>query len=239
MYCFIRRALASCVFVQMSLLTPSQKWIAFIIFCWGVLTIGSSGVTNFPSLAVTRLLLGIFEAGKAPYQISTQCRSHVSPMIHTNRVPWLGMYPGLVFYLTFWYRPEERSLRIGIFLASASLAGAFGGSIAYAVGHMNGVAGLVAWRWLFILEGIPSCLLSIVILLVLPDYPESASWLNAEEKTLAADRIKSCGSKGGDKAMTWDDTKKTLMAWRLYAHYLVKSTPVTIEEVFEFAKTSL
>ncbi|CAD6593337.1 MAG: hypothetical protein ASARMPREDX12_007091 [Alectoria sarmentosa] len=171
-----------------------SKWIAFIMFCWGVLTIGSSGVTNFSSLAVTRLLLGIFEA---------------------------GMYPGLVFYLTFWYRPEERSLRIAIFLASASLAGAFGGSIAYAVGHMNGVAGLVAWRWLFILEGIPSCLLAIVILLVLPDYPESARWLNAEEKTLAADRMKSCGSKGGDKAMTWDDTKKTLIEWRLYAHYLL------------------
>lgn len=91
---------------------------------------------------------------------------------------------------------------------------------------MNGVAGLVAWRWLFILEGIPSCLLSIVILFFLPDYPESARWLNAEEKTLAAERMRSCGSKGGDKAMTWDDTKKTLMEWRLWAHYMVKPAPM-------------
>ena len=131
------------------------------------------------------------------------------------------MYPGLVYYLTFWYRPEERSLRIASFLANASLAGAFGGSIAYGVGHMNGMAGLTGWQWLFILEGIPSCLFAVVILTFLPDWPEGAKFLSTEEKTLAADRMRSCGSKGSDKAITWADTKSTLMDWRLYAHYLV------------------
>ena len=131
------------------------------------------------------------------------------------------MYPGLVYYLTFWYRPEERSLRIASFLANASLAGAFGGSIAYGVGHMNGVAGLTGWQWLFILEGIPSCVFAIVILTFLPDWPEGAKFLSADEKALAANRMRSCGSKGSDKAITWADTKYTLMDWRLYAHYLV------------------
>ena len=150
----------------------------------------------------------------------------------------LGMYPGLVFYLTFWYRPEERSLRIAVFLACASLAGAFGGTIAYAVGHMNGVAELAAWRWLFILEGIPTCFFAIVILLFLPDFPDSTTWLNAEEKALAADRMRHCGSKGGDKAMTWVDTRKTLTEWRLYAHYLVQSAPFTpLETCFKLLKT--
>ena len=131
------------------------------------------------------------------------------------------MYPGLVFYLTFWYRPEERSLRIAIFLANASLAGAFGGSIAYGVGHMNGVAGMTGWQWLFILEGIPSCVFAVVILIFLPDWPEAAKFLSTEEKALAADRMKSCGSKGSDKAITWVDARSTLLEWRLYAHYLV------------------
>lgn len=147
------------------------------------------------------------------------------------------MYPGLVFYLTFWYRQEERSLRIAVFLACASLAGAFGGTIAYAVGHMNGVAGLAAWRWLFILEGIPTCLFAIVILLFLPDFPESTEWLNTEEKALVADRMRYCGSKGGDKTMTWVDTRKTLTEWRLYAHYLVQSAPSTpLETCFKSLK---
>ena len=209
-----------------------QKWIALILFCWGAITIGTSGVTNYASLIGTRLLLGIFEAGKVSHQTLKQCRSNSFHPAHANRVPSLGMYPGLVFYLTFWYRPEERSLRIAVFLASASLAGAFGGSIAYAVGHVNGVAGLAAWRWLFILEGVPSCLSAILVLLFLPNFPESSKWLSAEEKALAADRMRDCGSKGGDKAMTWDAAKQTLTDWRLYIHYLVKSAQVHVGEVF-------
>ena len=152
------------------------------------------------------------------------------------------MYPGLVFYLTFWYRPEERSLRIAIFLANASLAGAFGGSIAYGVGHMNGVAGMTGWQWLFILEGIPSCVVAVVILIFLPDWPEAAKFLSTEEKALAADRMRSCGSKGSDKAMTWVDAKTTLLEWRLYAHYLVQhstqSLSMTMEILHGFADDS-
>ena len=135
------------------------------------------------------------------------------------------MYPGLVFYLTFWYRPEERSLRIATFLANASLAGAFGGSIAYGVGHMNGVAGMTGWQWLFIVEGIPSCVFAVGILMFLPDWPESAKFLSTDEKALAAERMKLCGSKGRDKAITWVDARSTLLEWRLYAHYLVSTLP--------------
>ena len=152
----------------------------------------------------------------------------ITPHKAAFMLTYSGMYPGLVFYLTFWYRPEERSLRIAIFLSCASLAGAFGGSIAYGVGNMNGTAGLVGWRWLFILEGIPSCLFAFVVLFLLPDYPESATWLNAEEKALAVERMRSVGSKGKDKAMTWVEAKSTLTDWRLYAHYLVGSAPMTI-----------
>ena len=53
-----------------------------------------------------------------------------------------GLFPGLVYYLTFWYRNSERSMRVALILASATLAGAFGGAIAYGVGHMNQAHGL-------------------------------------------------------------------------------------------------
>lgn len=100
---------------------------------------------------------------------------------------------------------------------------------------MNGVAGLVGWRWLFILEGISSCLLAVVVFFLLPDYPESAMWLSAEEKALAADRMRSCG----DKAMTWKDAKASLMDWRLYAHYLVILDPTTLEEFHNLLTKSI
>ncbi|KAL1647835.1 hypothetical protein SLS58_002636 [Diplodia intermedia] len=122
----------------------------------------------------------------------------------------------MVFLIAY---TEERSLRVGVMIASATLAGAFGGAIAYGVGYMDGTSGLSAWRWLFIIEGIPSCVSAVVIWFILPDYPETASWLSSEEKALATDRLRLDGSKGGAKSMTWKEAKETLTDWRLYLHY--------------------
>lgn len=137
------------------------------------------------------------------------------------KTPTPGLFPGLVYYLTFWYRQEERSIRVAIILASATLAGAFGGAIAYGVGHMNGTAGLSGWRWLFILEGIPSVISAFFVWFWLPDYPETASWLSAEEKALAAKRLAAQGSHGDGNSLTWAEAKETLLEWRLWAHYIV------------------
>jgi len=129
---------------------------------------------------------------------------------------------GLVYYLTFFYRTEERSIRVALILASATLAGAFGGAIAYGVGHMDQTGGLSAFRWLFILEGLPSLLSAPLVWFCLPDYPETSKWLTAEEKELARERLAVVGSKGDGK-MTMADVKSTLTDWRLYAHYAVSS----------------
>jgi len=86
---------------------------------------------------------------------------------------------------------------------------------------MNGTSGLSAWRWLFILEGLPSLLSAVAVFFLLPDYPETASWLTAEDKQLAADRLRLEGSHGHSGHMTWADAKATLLDVRLYAHYIV------------------
>jgi MFS family permease len=164
------------------------------MFSWGALTMGLGGVHSYASVTVVRFLLGVFEA---------------------------GLFPGLVYYLTFWYTSDERSIRVALILASATLAGAFGGAIAYGVGHMNGASGLSAWRWLFIIEGAPSCFSALVVWFFFPDYPEGAQWLTEEEKALAAQRLHLEGSKGYEKGMTWEDAKATLVDWRLWGHYVV------------------
>jgi len=148
-----------------------------------------------------------------------------SESFRANSIP--GLFPGLVYYLTFWYRTDERSIRVAFILASATLAGAFGGAIAYGVGHMNGTHGLSAWRWLFILEGIPSCLSSIFVFFFLPDYPETVHWLNPEEKALAIRRLTTEGSHGHSSDLTWAAAKETLTDWRLYAHYAVSRSTST------------
>lgn len=122
-----------------------------------------------------------------------------------------GVFPGMIFYLSFWYKPEERATRIAVFLCSATLAGAFGGAIAYAVGHLNGAHGLEGWRWLFIVEGVPSSeshrkikrspltfqvALGFFAMAFMPSYPEKASWLDEEEKRLQIARLGVNSSQG-------------------------------------------
>ncbi|KAG2421821.1 hypothetical protein HFD88_005797 [Aspergillus terreus] len=194
-------------------LRPS-RWIAFLMLSWGAATMGLGGAHSYAQVTGIRFLLGAMEA---------------------------GLFPGLVYYLTFWYRHSERSMRVALILASATLAGAFGGAIAYGVGHMNGAHGLSAWRWLFIIEGAPSCAAAFLVWFFLPDYPETAKWLTPDEKALAARRLAAEGSKGAASAMTWADARAVLTDWRLYAHYAVYfgiSTPFSSLSLFTPAITS-
>lgn len=178
-------------------LRPS-RWISILMLSWGGFTICLGGTNNFGSVTAVRFLLGVSEA---------------------------GLFPGLVYYLTFWYRVDERSIRVAFILASATLAGAFGGALAYGIGHMEGVSGLSAWRWLFILEGIPSMLSAPLVWFFLPDFPETVSWLSEEERALAVERLRVEGSHGHDSNLTWAQAKDTLTDWRLYAHYAVCKSP--------------
>jgi hypothetical protein len=100
---------------------------------------------------------------------------------------------------------------------------------------MNGAGNLSAFRWLFILEGLPSLLSSPLVYFFLPDYPETTPWLSPSEKALAAERLHIEGSHGNSKSMTWVDAKATLTDWRLYAHYAIYfgiSTPFSSLSLF-------
>jgi len=169
-----------------------SRWIALLMFTWGALTMGIAGVTNYKGLAALRFLLGAVEA---------------------------GLFPGLVYFLTFWYKPSERSVRVALILASSSLAGAFGGAIAFGVGKLNHSHGLEAWRWLFTIDGAPSCASAIFVLLWFPDWPETAGWLTESERELATLRLKGQASQGHSK-VTKKEILDTLTDWRLYGHYL-------------------
>jgi MFS family permease len=78
------------------------------------------------------------------------------------------------FYLIgMWYRRHEAQRRYSFFFNSTTLAGAFGGLLASAIGKMDGVRGYAGWRWIFILEGCLTCVVSFAFFFLLPDFPES------------------------------------------------------------------
>ncbi|PBK80485.1 MFS general substrate transporter [Armillaria gallica] len=134
----------------------------------------------------------------------------------------IGGPPGVVYFFTFWYRLQERSLRISLILASLPLGAAFSGCIAYGVGCLNGIGGLEGWRWLFLIEGTPLCALAILVYRFLPSYPENATWRSNDDRALAVRRMKQESSKSVEHdKITWDGAKSTLKNGRLYLHYLL------------------
>lgn len=96
----------------------------------------------------------------------------------------------LGFYLiSMWYKRSEAQKRFTLFFTSTQLAGAFGGLLATAIGKMNDIRGYHAWRWIFILEGILTCVIALAAYFVVPDFPEHSSWLSADELALIEARL--------------------------------------------------
>ncbi|KAI0399869.1 major facilitator superfamily domain-containing protein [Xylaria palmicola] len=168
-------------------------WLGFLVIGCGTISGAMASAKNYATIAVLRTLLGAFEA---------------------------GLFPGLIFFMSFWYKPSERATRIAVILCSAILAGGFGGAIAYGVGHINGARGLEGWRWLFIIEGVPSVALGFLIILFLPNYPENARWLSEKEVELEMRRLGTNRPHGAEK-LNWEDAKVTLLDGRLWFHYFV------------------
>jgi ACS family tartrate transporter-like MFS transporter len=95
----------------------------------------------------------------------------------------------MILYLTFWFPQLYRARFTAIFMAAIPLSSIFGGPVSGLILGMDGVAGLRGWQWLFLLEGLPACLLSFAVLKFLPDGPDSAAWLTSEEKATIAIRL--------------------------------------------------
>lgn len=125
----------------------------------------------------------------------------------------------MVYFITIWYRHNERSIRIAYVIAFCNLAGAFGGAIAFGIGHINGAAGLQGFRWLFIIEGVITMLSVLPTALILPDYPSRARFLNEDQKRLAVDRLKDMGGGYNRDHATKREILQTFFKPRMLAHY--------------------
>lgn len=103
-----------------------------------------------------------------------------------------------------WYKRTEAQKRFSFFFSSTTLAGAFGGLLAYGLGQMEGVRGYRGWRWVFIIEGLITCVVAIVWFFVLPDFPEEVKWLTEEEREFVRVKLaKDVGRSAHHIQMGW------------------------------------
>jgi D-galactonate transporter len=140
----------------------ARKWIARILITWGIISAGMAYVSTPVSFYVLRFLLGAAEA---------------------------GFFPGIILYLTYWYPAARRGRITTIFMAAIPISGLIGSPLSGLIlQSFDQVGTLAAWQWMFIIEALPSCLLGVVVLLLLPDRPEKAAWLDkSEQKEIASD----------------------------------------------------
>lgn len=89
-----------------------------------------------------------------------------------------------------WYTRDEIQFRQALFFSAASVAGAFSGLLAFAIGKMDGVGNLEGWRWIFILEGIATVLVAVLAFFLLYDFPETATFLTEDERAFVVFRLK-------------------------------------------------
>lgn len=94
-----------------------------------------------------------------------------------------------------WYKRSEAQKRFSFFFSSTTLAGAFGGLLASGLGKMDGIRGYGGWRWVFIIEGLITCVVAIIFFFLLPGFPEDAKWLTEEEREFM--RVKLAKDTGG------------------------------------------
>jgi ACS family 4-hydroxyphenylacetate permease-like MFS transporter len=134
----------------------ARKWLARIAVTWGIASVCCMFVVGAKSLIGMRMLVGMAEAGFAP---------------------------GSVLYLTYWFPQYHRARAHMKYMIAQPIAGALGATISGLVLGLNGVFGIAGWRWLFLVEGLPSVILGVIAFYYLTDKPTDAKWLSAREKT--------------------------------------------------------
>ena len=140
----------------------APRWLARIMLTWGIVTVLLAFTKNATSFYVLRFLLGASEA---------------------------GLYPGVIYYLTLWFPSRHRVRMLGYFTVGSSLGNMVGAPICGYLLDRGGLFGLQGWQLVFIVTGVPSILLTLVVLFCLPESPRRARFLSEPEKQWLADTL--------------------------------------------------
>jgi ACS family tartrate transporter-like MFS transporter len=132
----------------------ARRWIARIMITWGMITVLMAFIQTEHQFYLVRFLVGAAEA---------------------------GFFPGVIVYLTHWFRYQDRAKAVAVFYAANPISYIIGSPLA---GLLLGISwlGMRGWRWLFIIEGIPAVLFGVVTVFYLTDWPYKASWLPTDEQ---------------------------------------------------------
>ncbi|CDR39662.1 CYFA0S03e05864g1_1 [Cyberlindnera fabianii] len=158
---------------------PPHIWLSACILAFGAITLGLGYVKNFSGLVACRFFLGMMES---------------------------ATFPGIFYVLSTYYTKLESQQRFSAFFSCTCLAGASGGAMAYRIHDLDGVHGLASWQWIFIIEGAFTMGLAFVLYFIIPDFPESARFLNDNERDFLKRKLElNSVSSGFETKYNWRD----------------------------------
>ena len=140
----------------------ARIWIGRILVTWGLISALCGFIHTATHLYIARFLLGVMEA---------------------------GFYPGIMLFMTYWFPARERAKVVTLFMLALPLSAVLGAPISGLILDYVHWFGLESWRWLFLLEGLPTFFAGIVTFFILPDRPKDAKWLNDDEKAWLEDTM--------------------------------------------------
>ncbi|KAK0715650.1 major facilitator superfamily domain-containing protein [Lasiosphaeris hirsuta] len=141
---------------------PAHIYVSVLVLTWGLTASLQAVAVNYPMLIFLRAMLGIGEAG----------------------------FTGVPFYLSFFFKRNELAFRTAMFISAAPLATTFASSLAWLIMKLGESGPIAPWRLLFLVEGFPSVLVAAIAWHIVPDSPQTASYLSLREKKVARLRLR-------------------------------------------------
>ncbi|KAI0875918.1 major facilitator superfamily domain-containing protein [Hypoxylon argillaceum] len=163
--------------------TSPRVWLPSLTIVWGIVATLMGIVHNEAGFLAARFFLGVAEA---------------------------GLFPGVTYYFSMWYKRRERQYRVALFFSAASLAGAFGGALAYGIGRLGGVVWTNGWHWIFILEGIATVIIATGAYGFVHNYPDTSKFLNEDERKVVRQRLAADSDATHQEEFSWAAVREAL-----------------------------
>ncbi|KAF9486022.1 MFS general substrate transporter [Pholiota conissans] len=166
------------------------NYLSFLVAAWGAVQLSMGFVPAWGYLCLTRVLLGVFEA---------------------------GFFPAMVYIISTWYTRHEVQKRLAAFYLVGILVGGFSAIFAYVLTLLGGKAGIPAWSWIFIVEGLITIVFGVIAWFFLPSFPDQNTFLSPEDTDIILRRVEKDRGDSLPDTLTKEVIIKHLLDWKLWA----------------------
>ena len=170
--------------------TTPQFWLPTLTLLWGITSVIMGLCHNQGGIYAARFFLGVVEA---------------------------GLFPGVVYTFSTYYKRNERTARVSFFFGAAAAAGAFGGVLAYGLSQIDG-GGKPRWAWIFIVEGLLTIVIAVLAYWIVPSWPAKARQFTHRERAIIQHRLQLDSDAFESQGFQWSEVYRAFKSPQVYGY---------------------